>query len=74
MKVIVGIPSYNNAETIEHVIKQAAEGLKKYFDGGLIINSDGGSNDGTRDVVMKTPVPDDVEVRSTIYKLSLIHI
>lgn len=68
MKVIVGIPSYNNAETIEHVIKQAAEGLKKYFDGGLIINSDGGSNDGTRDVVMKTPVPDDVEVRSTVYK------
>jgi len=68
MKVIVGIPSYNNAETIEHVIKQAAEGLKKYFDGGLIINSDGGSNDGTRDVVMKTPVPDGVEVRSTVYK------
>ena len=68
MKVIVGIPSYNNAETIEHVIKQAAEGLKKYFDGGLIINSDGGSNDGTRDIVMKTPVPDGVEVRSTVYK------
>ncbi|MBC7094248.1 glycosyltransferase [Thermococcus sp.] len=68
MKVIVGIPSYNNAETIEYVVKQAAEGLKKYFDGGLIINSDGGSNDGTRDIVMKTPVPDGVEVRSTVYK------
>ncbi|HII67260.1 MAG TPA: glycosyltransferase [Thermococcaceae archaeon] len=68
MKVIVGIPSYNNAETIEYVVKQAAEGLKKYFNGGLIINSDGGSNDGTRDIVMKTPVPDGVEVRSTVYK------
>ncbi|KPU62795.1 glycosyltransferase [Thermococcus sp. EP1] len=68
MKVIVGIPSYNNADTIQYVVKQAAEGLKKYFGGGLIVNSDGGSTDGTREVVMKTRVPEGVEVRSTIYK------
>ncbi|MDK2782605.1 MAG: glucosylglycerate synthase [Thermococcaceae archaeon] len=68
MRVIVGIPSYNNADTIGYVVRQAAEGLKKYFGGGLIINSDGGSKDGTREVVMKTPVPEGVEVRSLVYK------
>jgi len=68
MKVIVGIPSYNNASTIGYVVKQVAEGLKKYFGGGLIINSDGGSTDGTRKVVMETPVPQGVEVRSVVYR------
>ncbi|NJE25887.1 glycosyltransferase [Thermococcus sp. MV5] len=68
MKVMVGVPSYNNAETIGFVIKQAAEGLKKYFGGGIIVNADGGSSDGTREVVLKTQVPDGVEVQSFVYK------
>ncbi|CAB50638.1 glycosyltransferase [Pyrococcus abyssi] len=68
MKVVVGIPSYNNADTIGYVVKQAAEGLKKYFGGGIIVNSDGGSTDGTRDVVLSTKVPEGVEVYSFVYK------
>ncbi len=68
MRVMVGIPSYNNADTIGFVVKQAAEGLKKYFGGGIIANADGGSKDGTREVVMKTSVPEGVEVMSFVYK------
>lgn len=68
MKVVVGIPSYNNADTIGYVVKQVAEGLKKYFGGGIIVNSDGGSTDGTRDVVLSTKVPEGVEVYSFVYK------
>ncbi len=68
MKVVVGIPSYNNVETISFVVKQAAEGLKKYFGGGIVVNADGGSTDGTRDAVLKTPVPDGVEAHSFVYK------
>ncbi|AAL82040.1 glycosyltransferase [Pyrococcus furiosus DSM 3638] len=68
MKVVVGIPSYNNADTIGFVVKQAAEGLKKYFGGGIIVNADGGSTDGTRDVVLSTSVPEGVEVHSFVYK------
>ena len=68
MNVIVGIPSYNNADTIGYVVKQAAEGLKKYFNGGVIVNADGGSKDGTRNVVLKTKVPESVEVQSFVYK------
>ncbi|MCD6546480.1 MAG: glycosyltransferase [Thermotogae bacterium] len=53
-KIIVGIPSYNNSKTIGYVTKTVDEGIIKYFNGnGLIVNSDGGSTDGTRDVFLK---------------------
>lgn len=47
--VLVGIPSYNNARTIGHVVRAAAAGLAKHFPGAraVIVNSDGGSSDGT---------------------------
>jgi hypothetical protein len=51
--LLVGIPSFNNARTIGHVVRAAAAGLAKYFPGqkAVIINSDGGSKDGTQEVV-----------------------
>ncbi len=54
--LLVGIPSYNNADTIAHVVRAAAAGLAKYFPGrsAVIVNSDGGSSDGTPEVVAKT--------------------
>ena len=30
-EILVGIPSYNNAGTIAHVVKMAAQGMVKYF-------------------------------------------
>lgn len=51
--ILVGIPSYNNARTIGHVVRAAASGLAKYFPDAraVIVNSDGGSTDGTPDLV-----------------------
>ena len=48
--VLVGIPSYNNARTIGHVVRAAAAGLAKYFPDqrAVIVNSDGGSTDSYR--------------------------
>jgi len=45
--IIVGIPSFNNANTIGNVVSNFANGLKQYFPHfkSLIINSDGGSTD-----------------------------
>lgn len=62
--ILVGIPSYNNAGTISHVVKQAARGVVEHFPDlkSVLINSDGGSPDGTMDVVRSTPVPSGVEV------------
>jgi len=68
--ILVGIPSYNNASTIGHVVRMAAEGMVKYFPDmkPVLINSDGGSPDGTRQVVLDTPVPQGVEVIATEYR------
>lgn len=54
--IVVGIPSFNNAHTIGHVVKAVSAGLTKHFSdySSVIINSDGGSRDGTRDVVAST--------------------
>ncbi len=68
--ILVGIPSYNNAATIGHVVRMAAEGMVKYFPDmkPVLINSDGGSPDGTRQVVLDTPVPQGVGVIATEYQ------
>src|SRR5712691_6039458 len=51
--LVVGIPSFRNAATIGHVTKAAAEGLRRHFPDkrAVIVNADGGSEDGTRDRV-----------------------
>jgi hypothetical protein len=52
-ELVVGIPSYDNARTIGHVVRAVAAGLAKHFPGrgAVIVNSDGGSRDGTPQVV-----------------------
>ena len=59
--IVIGIPSYNNARTIGHVIRAAHLGLAKHFPEcrGLIVNSDGGSTDGTRDAALAARVDDE---------------
>lgn len=68
--IMVGIPSYNNAKTIAHVVKMAAEGMVKYFPKltPIILNSDGGSTDKTRSIVLNTKIPEGVDVITTEYK------
>ncbi|MHB1620573.1 MAG: glycosyltransferase family protein [Sulfuricella sp.] len=58
--IIVGIPSFNNARTIGHVVRAVQAGLAKYFPSlrAVIVNSDGGSSDGTTDVVQNSSVED----------------
>lgn len=50
--ILVGIPSYNNAKTISNVVNAAQIGLVRYFPDkkSVLINSDGGSTDGTMDI------------------------
>lgn len=51
--LLVGVPSFNNAATIGHVVKAIQAGFARYFPRArtLILNSDGGSTDGTPEVV-----------------------
>ncbi|MFQ5344257.1 MAG: glycosyl transferase family 2, partial [Anaerolineae bacterium] len=41
--LLVGIPSYNNAGTIRHVVQQAAQGMVEHFPDlkPVLMNSDG---------------------------------
>jgi glucosylglycerate synthase len=56
--VLVGVPSFNNAATIGHVVRAVSAGLAKYFHHvrAVLVNSDGSSTDGTPEVVAKTVV------------------
>ncbi|MEK7846384.1 MAG: glycosyltransferase [Nitrospinota bacterium] len=58
--ILVGIPSYNNARTIGHVVKAVQAGLAKYFPDrkSVLLNSDGGSTDGTMEVFRQATIED----------------
>lgn len=62
--LLVGIPSFNNARTIGHVVRAAAAGLAKHFPDrrAVIVNSDGGSKDGTPDIVASAELPSAVAI------------
>ena len=55
--IIVGIPSYNEADCISVPTDTASRGLQEYFprSKSVIINVDNNSSDGTRDAFMDTP-------------------
>ncbi|MCG2717989.1 MAG: glycosyltransferase [Nanoarchaeota archaeon] len=59
--IIVGIPSYNEADNISFVVEQASKGLTKYFPSlrKVIVNVDNNSEDGTKDAFLnsKSEVP-----------------
>src|SRR5574341_591629 len=58
--IVVGIPSFNSEKTIGHVVRAVQAGLAKYFPDrkAVLVNSDGGSKDGTMDVVRNTRIED----------------
>ncbi len=58
--IVIGIPSFNNARTIGHVVRAVQAGLLKYFPDSkaLLVNSDGGSTDKTMEIVNQSTVED----------------
>src|SRR5579885_1173257 len=67
--LVGGIPSFNNAATIRQVVETAATGLARYFPDrrAVVLNSDGGSTDGTPDAVRAAARPRTVPVLSFPY-------
>ena len=58
--ILVGVPTYNNRNTIEQVVNAVQLGLVKYFprERIVLINADGGSRDGTPEVVRNSSIQD----------------
>ena len=56
--ILVGVPSYRNAETIGHVIETAGAGLMRYFPNlrAVIVNSDGSPDTETRAAAAAAPI------------------
>jgi len=61
--LMVGIPSFGNAETIGYVVRAATAGMVQYFPDlkPILVNSDGGSPDDTPRVAVSTESPDYIE-------------
>ncbi len=72
--VLIGLPTHNNAKTIEPVLRAIQTGILKCFprERAVIINADGGSRDETRELVMKASI-DDVWSASKAYALRTLH-
>jgi hypothetical protein len=51
--LMVGVPTYNNAKTIGSIVETIQAGILTFFprERAVIINADGGSRDGTRQLV-----------------------
>ncbi len=67
--ILVGIPSYNSAHTINYVVYQSAKGLETHFPNlkSTIFVSDGNSNDGTLESVKAMHLTSQVSVIPATY-------
>lgn len=63
--VVVGIPSYNEADTIGYVTSIAGKGLAEYFPGtkNIIVNVDNNSPDDTKGAFLSAEVPEGIHKR-----------
>ncbi len=68
--ILVGIPTFNNEDSISFVVEQAGKGLAHYFPNqkSAVFISDGGSLDDTREHAYQSPSPEKVQKRVTIYR------
>jgi glycosyltransferase involved in cell wall biosynthesis len=72
--ILVGLPTYNNAKTIGSIVQTIQSGILQAFprERAVIINADGGSRDGTPDLVTRISI-DDVRPASNLYALRTLH-
>jgi glycosyltransferase involved in cell wall biosynthesis len=69
--IVIGVPSYSSASSIEHVLKTIIKGLKHYYPDrkAFLVISDGGSTDDTREVArLVDPKSYNIDSIVTIYR------
>lgn len=72
--ILVGLPTHNNAKTIGSIVKTIQSGILRWFprERAVIINADGGSRDGTPELVTGISI-DDVRRGSDLHALRTLH-
>jgi glucosylglycerate synthase len=72
--ILVGLPTHNNAKTIGSIVHTIQSDILRSFprERAVIINADGGSRDGTPELVTGVSI-DDVRPASSPYALRTLH-
>jgi hypothetical protein len=72
--ILVGVPTHNNAKTIGTIVETIRAGILKFFprERAAIINADGGSRDGTPELIANAAI-DDARPNSKLYTLRTFH-
>src|SRR5690348_10023340 len=75
--MLVVVPTYNDGKTVVQIVQSVRAGLLKCFPRAraVIINADGGSRDGTQDLVRAASISDqnissDVRALRTLHSIS----
>ncbi|HHM24342.1 MAG TPA: glycosyltransferase [Bacteroidetes bacterium] len=70
LDILVGVPSFNNEDTIRHVVETVGKGLVQHFPDAntAIFVSDGGSLDDTREQAEAAQIPEKVHRKVAIYR------
>jgi glycosyltransferase involved in cell wall biosynthesis len=68
--LVVGIPCFNNDSSVGHVMDMVSEGIAQYYQGlrTVILISDGGSTDDSREIAKEKTVYPFIEKIVTIYR------
>ncbi len=72
--ILVGLPTHNNAKTVGSIVHTIRSGILRGFprDRAVIINADGGSRDGTPELVTGVSI-DDMRPASNLNALRTLH-
>jgi len=72
--ILVGVATHNNAKTIGSIVETIQAGILTYFprERAVIVNADGGSRDGTPDLVVSAAIGD-ARSPSKLYALRTLH-
>jgi glucosylglycerate synthase len=72
--ILVGLPTHNNAKTVGSIVQTIQSGILQGFprERAVIINADGGSRDGTPELVTGVSI-DDMRPASNLYALRTLH-
>src|ERR1700692_2467824 len=72
--ILVGLPTHNNAKPIGSIVQTIQSGILKTCprERAVIINADGGSRDGTPELITGISI-DDVRPASNLYALRTLH-
>ena len=72
--ILVGLPTHNNAKTVGPIVRAIQSGILRGFsrERAVIINADGGSRDGTPELVTGVSI-DDARPASNLHALRTLH-